>query len=236
MQRALADKDLKNFISKVNKHGINRTFQDKTTPLMLACQYHYVPAINYLLENNAEVNAQDIYGQTAINNLLKNGILRKHSDLDYIVSMLIESGADVNLADNAGLTPLHYASVLQALPIIENLVDNGADVNAVTRFNVSPVLMCQNDDLVIYFLNHGADPNIQKNTDGDFLLLHICKESPSLSLVQYMIENREKYGIDIGLKDRHGETAFKVLSKWGYAKDYTLWMLKGNSSKTTISI
>ena len=53
--------------------------------------------------------------------------------------MLLEKGADVNLANDNGETPLHWACIrvtksksAENIKIIETLIDNGADIQAKT--------------------------------------------------------------------------------------------------------
>ncbi len=55
--------------------------------------------------------------------------------------MVEELGADVNLADSWGYTPLHYAAVRGDNQLIEYLVARGADVKAITRLGQSVVDM-----------------------------------------------------------------------------------------------
>lgn len=52
-----------------------------------------------------------------------------------------EHGADVNVPDSWGYTPLHYAAIRGDLEMIRYLVDLGADVAALTRLGMSPVDM-----------------------------------------------------------------------------------------------
>jgi uncharacterized protein len=60
--------------------------------------------------------------------------------VQYLVD---EHGADVNLADAWGYTPMHYAAVRGGNDLIEYLVSKGASVKAVSRLGQSPVDMAR---------------------------------------------------------------------------------------------
>jgi ankyrin repeat protein len=53
--------------------------------------------------------------------------------LNAVSYLVEEQGADVNLPDSWGYTPLHYASVRGGNDLIEYLVAKGADVKAQSR-------------------------------------------------------------------------------------------------------
>ena len=57
--------------------------------------------------------------------------------LNVVKYLVEEHGADVNLPDGWGYTPLHYASVRGGNDLIEYLVSQGADVKAVSRLGQS---------------------------------------------------------------------------------------------------
>jgi ankyrin repeat protein len=46
---------------------------------------------------------------------------------------LVEEGADVNICDERGVTPLHYAAYEGLLPQVRLLLQHGADANAQTK-------------------------------------------------------------------------------------------------------
>ena len=47
-----------------------------------------------------------------------------------VLKVLLQNGANVNAIDEAGLTPLHWASMLRYSDIAWVLLQNGADINA----------------------------------------------------------------------------------------------------------
>ncbi len=63
--------------------------------------------------------------------------------LNTVKYLVEELGADVNLRDSWGYTPLHYASVRGGNDLIEYLVSKGADVGAISRLGQSTADMAR---------------------------------------------------------------------------------------------
>ena len=63
--------------------------------------------------------------------------------LNTVRYLVEELGADVNLRDSWGYTPLHYASVRGGNDLIEYLVSRGADVGAISRLGQSTADMAR---------------------------------------------------------------------------------------------
>lgn len=95
--------------------------------------------------------------------------IRGKGDL-RVVRLLVDTGADVNVADAAGETPLMSALRLdRRLPLLNYLIDVGAHVNAVNQkgecalhfavMATHPQLGAERAEYARLLLERGADPN-----------------------------------------------------------------------------
>lgn len=88
---------------------------------------------------------------------------------------LINSGVDLEQADNMGFTYLHFAAQFEDPVIVKALLENGANANAETLMGASAlqfaVVRCKNYDpkrsyeVIRLLLEAGADPD-KKSRDG----------------------------------------------------------------------
>ncbi len=132
-------------VSALLKSGanVNLFWRGSTSPLIMAAEWGHPDIVRYLLAHGALPNeATKPGGRSALFTALN------HRDF-AILTLLIESGADVNLPANDGTTLLMTAALNNDFQLVNFLQDHGA------KFN-SP------DEELFYFAASGDVPGIQR--------------------------------------------------------------------------
>ncbi|KAL8859087.1 MAG: hypothetical protein Q9178_004350 [Gyalolechia marmorata] len=98
--------------------------EDGAQPLFRACYLgkEFERTVTLLLDANADINARDAHGRTAIHCPSRVGNVR-------VQQILIDRGALINAVNDEGQTPLHRATVDGNLPNVKLLLEAGAEVN-----------------------------------------------------------------------------------------------------------
>ena len=86
-----------------------------------------------LLGHGADVLSRNCWGATALHT-----VCRGNGDLS-LLSFLLSSGADPNLRDHEGQTPLHDAALKSNTACTDRLIAHGADVNVINASGDSPL-------------------------------------------------------------------------------------------------
>jgi ankyrin len=150
------------------------------------------PAVRSLLQQNADVNAPQIDGATALHWAVEAG------DLE-LTDLLIRVGAHVSAANKAGATPLLLAAVNGNAAIIERLILAGADPNAPLTKSADTALMMASRtgkiEAVKVLLDHGAQVNAQETWGGTSALMWAVSERHP-DVVKLLID----HGADVNAK------------------------------------
>ncbi|AIF82025.1 ankyrin [endosymbiont of Acanthamoeba sp. UWC8] len=116
--------------------------------------------VEFLLKHEKlDVNSQDYFGTTALHVAARNGYME-------IAKLLLARGADVNLTDKEGETPLHNSILtMHCLELIPLLMGRGANIHARRAEEGSTVLhlAARTGEVKIYkcLLEFGADPDMR---------------------------------------------------------------------------
>ncbi|KAJ5833328.1 Ankyrin repeat-containing protein [Penicillium riverlandense] len=158
-KRSSANLDVIKVIVEVFEADVNvMSHEGALHILALATRWWQASAIEYLAQHGADLNLRNAEGETALHLAVR---ARKIWHTAYrekeIVQLLLRLGANPDVMDNNGRTPLALSA--QNPEIFKIMVQHGADIN----FGNYPVLYSamesQNVDAVTFLLDSGLDCN-----------------------------------------------------------------------------
>lgn len=121
--------------------------------LSYAAGFGRADCVRVLLEFRAHINHRNPHhGGTALLNATKSDLPNKIE----ILSTLIASGADVNIPDNHGITPLISAAFRQDNDAVKLLVESGANVNARSKIGARALSYVTDAETEALLLARGA--------------------------------------------------------------------------------
>ncbi|KAI9858374.1 MAG: hypothetical protein M1813_007478 [Trichoglossum hirsutum] len=165
------------------------------TPLHKAAHSGVPADLRRLLDQGANVNAEDYDGMTPLHRAAAAG----H---DVITFILLKKGANVELQDDLGRTALHCAAENGQVAVVwELLVRKKVDVNAKNQAGKT-ALDCaieRQHDAVVWLFDHGPDITA-KDGNGDTLLLWAAANGQE-AVVQLLLNKGAK------VTERNGDEA-----------------------------
>ena len=189
--------------------GVNLGAAGNDAPLADAVQRGDKAAMLSLLEEQADVNAAQGDGATALHWAV-------YVNDAETTALLIRAGAKVDAPNNYGVTPLGLASRNGHAAIIEQLVKAGVDPNdplQAVNAGETPLMLAARSgqvDAVKMLLNVGADINAKETWNGQSALMWAAAEG-HVPVVQTLIE----HGADIRARSNSGATPLLFAARKG---------------------
>lgn len=161
---------------------VNGLGDDQSTALHFAAQEGHVDVAKLLIEKGADINAKDDIEQTPVDRarfwkqekiiaLLESSSIHeaaREGNLNIVIQQL-NTGVDVNLANESGDTPITYAAFMGHLEIVDLLIEKGAKVNAKGLAGWTPLHLAAqrgHKKITELLIEKGAD--INSTTDDGF--------------------------------------------------------------------
>lgn len=143
----------------------------RNTPLHLASSGNHLSLVKLLLQEGADLEARNILGDTPLN-----------CSAFEAARFLVESGANINSANNDHCTPLHAAAAAaypppQGLELAKLLISKGAQVDCNTIESCTPLLLAlewSQEDMSICLIENGATVS-SRDRQGNTPLHHAAK-------------------------------------------------------------
>ncbi|KAF2895060.1 hypothetical protein ILUMI_11113 [Ignelater luminosus] len=186
---------------QTNCDKINMRDANGYAPLHYAAMYNKIEAINLLLSKNADADvAEASCSERPLHFSIKYGRLKSFCRLLH--------KANVNLGDNSGNTPLHFAVMHQQVNMISLLLSKGADINLRNHNGETPFYIGVKHgyyEIVSILLDYGADINLQ-NHEGNTPLITVMsvanKASQELDIINLLLSA----DANVNIKNVNGET------------------------------
>ena len=157
---------------------------------MMACSRKEADAIvNLLISKDADVNAKNTNGQTALH------FCASKNNLD-VARVLLKQKATARVKDKRGQLPLHRAAAVGSVPMMKELLGPGkspldaTDMDGMTALHHA--MAEGHGDAALLLLTSGAD--FGKKDSNDQLALDLI---PDEKTRKYILQAAEREGIDL---------------------------------------
>jgi hypothetical protein len=133
-----------------------------------------------LLDKISSINIQDQDGNT----LLIYSIYNFNHDA---VIILLQRGANPNLCNDVGVSPIHLAATLNDDKAVKILVQYGADINIVDKTGSTAAMYAASSDnikTIEYLINHNANLDIINNNGMN--IIDFAKSSSNKNILDYL--------------------------------------------------
>ncbi|MBP0031512.1 ankyrin repeat domain-containing protein [Roseofilum sp. Guam] len=192
-------------------HTIEQGYLKGESWLNIAIRYFHKDIINLLIQNNAMINRRTEPNLLSPLHIASIGYKGK-TDPD-ICELLIFHGADVNIRDEFGRTPLYWATQLRNEDVIKILLEYGADVNIFNYSNsMNPLFNViqqrnkkKNNKIIKTLLSYNAELNI-KNDQGLTPLHFALSQKCEPEIIKVLVS----CGADINQINPHGYSPLDI--------------------------
>ncbi len=191
---------------------VNASAMNATTPLMYAVKNNSLGAIKLLLQQKTiNIDAVDSNGLTAL-------MMAAHCGYVDAVKLLIDAGANVNIASLYGETALHQSILNKKNDVSIILMDNGADLNKADAKGDTPFLdAIKVDDALIEseLISRGARlGNNGKEKYVEVAAFNNSKESFNCLIEKRLLSDKEiQLGIALAIAFKHIDCAISLIRK-----------------------
>ncbi|MFP3032042.1 MAG: ankyrin repeat domain-containing protein, partial [Wolbachia sp.] len=215
---AVQDGDLDKVKSLVSQNAnVNTTDMYSWTPLHWAAFKDRLEIAKFLIEKNADIDAEDKgpYGKKPIH------VAAENNSKD-IIELFLSKGVGINDTDKQGYTPLHYAAWRGRLEVAKFLIEEYA--NSIFKYNNGSTLPCDaplSNHFHIIKCSIGEKNILEIRDNSGRVPLHCAASNGKLDVVKYFIDEEK---VDVNIKDNGYWTPLHWAS-WGGHLDIAKYLV-----------
>ena len=208
-----------------NGADINKGNNEGITPLFIAKHKNHKNIVEYLEKHNSDIinkaNENEITSlptakskkeDITLLDLQKQLITAITKNNLSTVKNAVTNGANLNIKDSFGFTPLHIAVQLKNLEIVKYLVDQKANVNSKDNSgntSLHTAIRSGSLEIVKYLVDQKANINSKDNSGNT--PLHTAIWSKNLEIIKYLTEIKSR----INAQDENGNTPLHIAASIG---------------------
>ncbi|HEY0076283.1 MAG TPA: ankyrin repeat domain-containing protein, partial [Abditibacteriaceae bacterium] len=205
LKKLLAEKPYLNFMR----------LPDGLTPLHVAAQWGARDAVDYLLKKGADINARDAMASTPLLRVLSPATGPAETEVESIVTFLLEKGADPSVLNEEDEGALHAVVRRGDKKLVATLLGKGANPNARNGSNQSPFDLLLPDST--------ATPRRPRNTAGNTSATLAPDKAVTRDIAALLLEK----GADLSQPDTLGNTPLMRVAMARDADMLSLLLAKG---------
>jgi hypothetical protein len=138
LNRNLTDLQL---LVQAEAHDVARFVEEGTRPLHVVARAAFAPGLTLLLGVGCDPNEADRTGETPLRHWTysEQTLPRQKTQALAALRVLLAGKANPNIADDAGVSPLFWATSLLPTAAVRTLIEAGANVNALDQEGGTPL-------------------------------------------------------------------------------------------------
>jgi ankyrin repeat protein len=200
---------------------VNAQTRGGDTPLHLAVLRGSPEVVEAILQEDPDLNVQNSYGRTPL-----LYVARETGDAET-ATRLLDAGAEINVLDRFGASPLELAAWRGFEPLVDLLLERGAELPAAGEgLNDVTVFSAQHGLARLFALAVENGTDLDMANDGGGTLLHSAAEGGSADVVGILLEE----GKQIDARDRYGWTPLHYATREGHEDVVSLLLSRGASA------
>ena len=211
-----SDSFAKEIIKLIDSGNIDFNFSNiqsqERTILHVASSKRSTNIVEKLLDKGAEIDREDLFGNTPLFYAVKAGHLN-------VVELLLNRGANINKIDKIGYTSLYYAVDFKNLDMVELLLKYGAKISFKPNPSITPIhyiAIHKNGDVGVKLLNVFIKYSVNINEQDIYndTPLHIATMTNNYKIAETLIKN----GASFDIKNNDGKTALDIAKEEKYTE------------------
>ncbi|MDR0934042.1 MAG: ankyrin repeat domain-containing protein [Burkholderiaceae bacterium] len=185
-------------LSCASRNDVCKTCIDRTDErLMDAAAELYPDAVRRILDEGADVNAKDQYGETPLMKALRqpdSRVFERMRPMAATVGILLDEGADIDVVSKRGADTLKLAQETGNVDIIRLFDRHMTQADRDQMF--MRTLAAGQYDAALYLLRAGANPSLVNAQHQSALHLSVNSATPDPELVALLVKTNDVHSVD----------------------------------------